>query len=114
MTTSENRPVHSRQREWLLQDSQFARKSIQETPMHRRDWLSRATLGMGAASMPLVGAAALAGPQAAVVQKLAPVRIADIQTILTAPAGIRLIVVKVITNEAGLYGLGCATFTQRA
>jgi mannonate dehydratase len=41
-------------------------------------------------------------------------KITDIQTILTAPARIRLIVVKVLTSEPGLYGLGCATFTQRA
>jgi mannonate dehydratase len=41
------------------------------------------------------------------------VRIFDIRTILTAPAGIRLVVVKVLTTEPGLYGLGCATFTQR-
>ncbi|HYK91408.1 MAG TPA: enolase C-terminal domain-like protein [Acidobacteriota bacterium] len=45
---------------------------------------------------------------------LPPVRITDIRTILTAPNGIRLVVVKVMTNEPGLYGLGCATFTQRA
>jgi len=43
----------------------------------------------------------------------APVTIRDVQTILTQPAGSRLIVVKVLTSEPGLYGLGCATFTQR-
>src|SRR5213594_3268530 len=43
-----------------------------------------------------------------------PVTIADIRTILTAPNGIRLVVVRVDTSEPGLYGLGCATFTQRA
>ncbi len=45
---------------------------------------------------------------------LPPTRIRDIQTILTAPNGIRLVVVKVLTNEPGLHGYGCATFTQRA
>lgn len=39
--------------------------------------------------------------------------IKDIQTILTAPEGINLIVVKVITDQEGLYGLGCATFAYR-
>ncbi len=43
-----------------------------------------------------------------------PITITDVQTILTAPNGIRLVVVKVLTSEPGLYGLGCATFTQRA
>ena len=42
-----------------------------------------------------------------------PVTISDVKTILTQPAGSRLIVVKVLTSEPGLYGLGCATFTQR-
>jgi mannonate dehydratase len=41
------------------------------------------------------------------------ITIKDVKTILTQPAGARLIVVKVITSEPGLYGLGCATFTQR-
>jgi mannonate dehydratase len=41
-------------------------------------------------------------------------KITDITTILTAPNRIRLVIVKVSTSEPGLYGLGCATFTQRA
>ena len=41
------------------------------------------------------------------------ITIQNIKTILTQPAGSRLIVVKIITSEPGLYGIGCATFTQR-
>jgi mannonate dehydratase len=41
------------------------------------------------------------------------ITIQDVQTILTQPAGSRLIAVKLVTSEPGLYGLGCATFTQR-
>jgi mannonate dehydratase len=41
------------------------------------------------------------------------VTIKDIKTILTNPEGSKLIIVKIITSEDGLYGLGCATFTQR-
>ena len=42
-----------------------------------------------------------------------PVTIDDIKVILTQPGKSRLCVVKLITSEPGLYGLGCATFTQR-
>ena len=41
------------------------------------------------------------------------VKITDIEVINTAPEGINLTVVKVLTSEDGLYGLGCATFAYR-
>jgi mannonate dehydratase len=41
------------------------------------------------------------------------VTITDVQAILTQPGSSRLVIVKVLTSEDGLYGLGCATFTQR-
>jgi mannonate dehydratase len=41
------------------------------------------------------------------------VRIREVKAIVTAPQGIPLVVVKIDTTEPGLYGLGCATFTQR-
>jgi mannonate dehydratase len=41
-------------------------------------------------------------------------KIKDVQAIATAPQGLRLIVVKVLTDQDGLYGYGCATYTQRA
>src|SRR5438270_6607916 len=91
--------------------------------MQRRDLLRLTTLG-GAASLPLLLGGSPAQsflppvradpPSPAADKKLAPLKITDVQTILTAPAKIRLVVVKVLTSEPGLYGLGCATFTQRA
>jgi mannonate dehydratase len=44
---------------------------------------------------------------------MSTVTIKDVKTIITQPAGSRLIIVKLITSEPELYGLGCATFTQR-
>jgi mannonate dehydratase len=46
-------------------------------------------------------------------KKIMDIKIKDVKVILTAPEGINLIVVKVITTEPGLYGLGCATFAYR-
>ena len=41
------------------------------------------------------------------------VTIQNVKTILTEPDNIRLVIVKIETSEPGLYGVGCATFTQR-
>jgi mannonate dehydratase len=91
--------------------------------MHRRDLLKWTGLGAGAVGLPWLMTKSLGSPEqpappqpppAAVAdKKLSPLKITDIKTILTAPAKIRLVVVKVMTSEPGLYGLGCATFTQR-
>ena len=45
---------------------------------------------------------------------MATPRIKDISVIECEPAGVRLTVVKITTDQDGLYGYGCATFTQRA
>ncbi len=52
-------------------------------------------------------------PLSAAVSKVSP-KIKDIQVIETAPAGLRLTVVKILTDQDGLYGYGDGTFTQRA
>ena len=41
-------------------------------------------------------------------------KIRDVSVIATAPAGLRLTVVKITTDQDGLYGYGCGTYTQRA
>jgi mannonate dehydratase len=86
--------------------------------MNRRDALG--TLSIGGAS--LIASESLTGAlhtgvhpgYAQAVAGVAPVKIRDIKTIVTAPNRIRLVVVKVETTEPGLVGWGCATFTQRA
>ncbi len=48
------------------------------------------------------------------VRGMAIPKIKDISVIECQPAGVRLTVVKITTDQDGLYGYGCATFTQRA
>jgi mannonate dehydratase len=88
--------------------------------MNRRDAISSFALAAGASlltSTPSpagVLAPTVDAGYARAVAATSPVKIRDIKTILTAPNGIRLVVVKVETTEPGLVGWGCATFTQRA
>src|SRR5262249_26290704 len=48
------------------------------------------------------------------IRGLATPKIRDVSVIATAPAGLRLTVVKIPTDQDGLHGYGCGTFTQRA
>jgi len=76
--------------------------------MNRRDAL--ATLpgsGFLATSDPLPASQAAAAPG------LPPLKITDLKVILTQPAGDHLVIVKLLTSEPGLYGVGCATHRER-
>ena len=85
--------------------------------MNRRDALT--SLTAGAASLTGLFAPSLRAeptPQETQARRgLPPIRITNVKAVLTAPPGLpRTVVVKIETNEAGIYGWGCATFTQRA
>ena len=84
-----------------------------EERVHRRT----AFKAFGAAGFGLLGAAGGPGPLAAAQQAasrgLPRLKITDVKVILTQPAGDQLVIVKVLTSEPGLYGLGCATHRER-
>ncbi len=65
--------------------------------------------GLGAS---LVSRAGVAGVPAT--RGLPSPKIRDVSVIATAPESLRLTVVKITTDQDGLYGYGCGTFTQRA
>ncbi len=76
------------------------------------------SLGLGAAASTLGvfsgGSDATAKTYQGATKGLPALKITKVKAIATCPNGIELIVVKVETSEPGLYGLGCATFRQRA
>jgi len=80
--------------------------------MRRREWIG----SMLAASAALLSQRDAKSAQivANAARGMRTPRIKDIKVITTAPQGSRLCVVKVTTDQDGLYGYGCATFTQRA
>ncbi len=92
-------------------------KPEKHSEIGRRDAVKLLTAGSAAGILGLFGT-----PRARAESRITPsyskgvppVTIKSVKAIATAPSGSNLIVVKVETSEPGLYGLGCATFTQRA
>ncbi len=81
--------------------------------MDRRECFQLAVAGAAAAALPVRRLAAEEQAPRAVRGLPSPI-IKDIKVITTQPSGVRLVVVKILTDQDGLYGYGCATFTQRA
>ena len=83
--------------------------------MNRRDVMKSVGLGAAAGISGIFGREneACAQKYSDATRGLPPLKITKVKAIPTCPNGIRLVVVKVETSEPGLYGLGCATFTQR-
>src|SRR5512146_956299 len=92
---------------WIPQQCEVGYSGAQ---MNRRTLLK--ALGGGAAFTTLREQQASAQVARATRGMPAP-KIKDVQVIATAPAGLRLTVVKILTDQDGLYGYGCGTFTQR-
>ncbi len=80
--------------------------------MNRRRWLQM--MGAGAAALSVERRSQAQERAAQATRGMAAPKIKDITVIATQPAGSRLTVVKITTDQDGLYGYGCATFTQRA
>ena len=82
--------------------------------MRRREFFRNAMVSGAAAALLSQKEAAAQEASARAARGMAMPKIRDLQVIETQPKGSRLTVVKVVTDQAGLYGYGCATFTQRA
>src|SRR5580700_10094102 len=81
--------------------------------MERRGFLKNfAGAGMAAALSPRMIKAEEQAARAT--RGMATPKIKDISVIECEPESVRLTVVKITTDQDGLYGYGCATFTQRA
>jgi mannonate dehydratase len=81
--------------------------------MNRRGML-RSLAGAGMLGVTTARTQSAQESAARAVRGLPAPKIKDIRVIETQPANARLTVVKIVTDQDGLYGYGCATFTQRA
>ena len=82
--------------------------------MRRREFFRTAMASSAAAALLSQKEAVAQEASARAARGMAMPKIRDIKVIECAPKGSRLDVVKIITDQDGLYGYGCATFTQRA
>ena len=82
--------------------------------MRRRELFGAAMASTAVATMLSAKEASAQDASARAARGMPMPKIKDIKVIECAPKGSRLTVVKVITDQDGLYGYGCATFTQRA
>ena len=89
--------------------------------MNRRNVIKNLGLGLAGGGMASLGVAekAMAEHSSAETYRratkgLPPVKITNVKAIATQPHSIEQVIVKVETDEPGLYGVGCATFRQRA
>ena len=89
--------------------------------MNRRNVIKNLGAGLAGSSLATVGLAENTMAEPASTEKyrratkgLPPVKITSVKAIATQPHGIEQVIVKVETDEPGLYGVGCATFRQRA
>ncbi len=82
---------------------------LPEKGCSRRDILKLA----GLATASIASSDVLVNAQQSVRHGSGPIKITDVKTILTQPGGDHLVIVKVMTSEPGLYGIGCATHRER-
>jgi mannonate dehydratase len=92
------------------------KKKESQLTTDRRNFMKTAVMGSTAGFLGLNGINANAFPYETpgYAKAMAPIKIKSVKAIGTAPEGLNLVIVKVETTEPGLYGIGCASFTQRA
>ena len=83
--------------------------------MNRRHLLKALGLGAAAGAAGAIGRrdSGAAETNSTAAKSSAPLSITKVRAFALRPARVNLIVVRVETSEPGLYGLGCATYTQR-
>ncbi|HSH20288.1 MAG TPA: hypothetical protein VLA03_07530 [Draconibacterium sp.] len=83
--------------------------------LNRRDAIKNIGAGAFVAGSGVINPLQAAGVDNIYSRKgLSPLKITKVKAIATCPEGTELVIVKVETSEPGLYGIGCATFRQRA